>query len=183
MEFFSHFFVVVQVQLSVFLPPLPPPQPFPLPTLFPTPPWFCPCVLYTCSWRLFPLFPPLTFGILIMMCLGVDLFGSNLFGTFCVSWTCMFISFTKLGEFSFIIFSNKFSISCSSSSPSGTSTIWMLAHLEMSQGLLKFSLFFWILVSSFCSGRMSISSLCSRSMIWISASFPSLLVSCGFLFP
>ena len=32
----------------------------------------------------------------------------------------MSLSFTRLGKFSSIIFSNKFSISCSSSSPSGT---------------------------------------------------------------
>ena len=38
----------------------------------------------------------------------------------CASCTCMSISFTTSGKFSFIIFSNKFSISCSSSSPSGT---------------------------------------------------------------
>ena len=62
----------------------------------------------------------LTFGILIMMCLGVGLFASILFGTVCVSWTCMSISFTKLGKFSVIIFSNRFLVSCSFSSPSGT---------------------------------------------------------------
>ena len=61
----------------------------------------------------------LTFGILMMMCLGVFLFGSNLFQTLCASWTCMSISFTKLRNFSFIIFSNKFLISCSFSSLSG----------------------------------------------------------------
>ena len=61
----------------------------------------------------------LTFGVLIMVCLDVSLFGSNLFGTLCAYWTCMSISFAKLRKFSFIIFSNKFSISCSSSSPSG----------------------------------------------------------------
>ena len=38
----------------------PPPQPPPLPTLDPTPLWFCPCVLYTCSWKLFCLSPPLS---------------------------------------------------------------------------------------------------------------------------
>ena len=62
------------------------------------------------------LFLSLTFGILMMMCVVVVLFGSKLFGTLCVSWTYMSISFTKLGKFSFIIFSNTFSISCSSSS-------------------------------------------------------------------
>ena len=53
----------------------------------------------------------LTFGILFMMCLGMGLFASILFGTLCASWTCMSIFFTKLGKFSFIIFSNRFPIS------------------------------------------------------------------------
>ena len=39
---------------------LPPPQPSPPPTLDPTPHWFCPCVLHTCSWKTFLLFPPLS---------------------------------------------------------------------------------------------------------------------------
>ena len=51
-----------------------------------------------------------------MMCLAVRIFGFILFGTLCTSWTCMFIFFTKLGDFSVIIFSNRLSISCSLSS-------------------------------------------------------------------
>ena len=78
-----------------------------------------------------------------MVCLGVVLFASILFGTLCASWSCMSISFTKLGMFSFIIFSNKFSISCCSSSPSGIPISWMLAHLEMSQSLLILTSFFF----------------------------------------
>ena len=84
----------------------------------------------------------LTFGILIMMCLGVLLFGSSLFGTLCAHWTYLSISFTKLGKFSLIIFSDKFSISCFSFSPSGTPMIQLLIHLEMSQRLLSLSSFF-----------------------------------------
>ena len=37
----------------------------------------------------------LTFGLLIMMCLGVGLFASIIIGTLCASWICMSISFTK----------------------------------------------------------------------------------------
>ena len=59
----------------------------------------------------------LTLGILIMMCLGVGLFASILFGILCASWTCMSISFTKLGKISFNIFSNRFPISCCFYSP------------------------------------------------------------------
>ena len=53
----------------------------------------------------------------------------------------MSVSFAKLEEFSFIIFSTKFSISCSSSSSSGTPVIQMSALLEISQSLLKLSFF------------------------------------------
>ena len=60
-----------------------------------------------------------------MLCLGVVLFGANLFGTFCASWTCMSISFAKLGKFSFIISSKKFSISCSFSSLSVNPVVGM----------------------------------------------------------
>ena len=80
------------------------------------------------------------------------------------------------GQFLFHYFSNKFSISCSSSSPSGIPMIQMLVCLGIFQRLLILSSFFWILVSSFCSGWKLISSLCSKSLIWILASSPSLLV-------
>ena len=50
------------------------------------------------------------------MCLGVGLFVSILFWTLCASWTYMSISFARLGKFS-IIFSNRFTISCSFSFP------------------------------------------------------------------
>ena len=44
-----------------------------------------------------------------MMCLGMFLFGPNFFGTLWASWTSWkFISFARLGKFSFIICSNKF---------------------------------------------------------------------------
>ena len=57
---YFNFFIVVQVQLSPFSPHhSPPSQPSSLPTLNPTPLWFCPCVLYTCSWKPLPLFLPL----------------------------------------------------------------------------------------------------------------------------
>ena len=57
----------------------------------------------------------LNFCLLIMMCLGVGLFGFILFGTLCTSQTCMFISFTGLGKFSINVFSYRFSVPCSRS--------------------------------------------------------------------
>ena len=47
------------------------------------------------------VFLSLTFGSLIMVYPGVGLFASVLFGTLCASWACTYISFTKLGKFSF----------------------------------------------------------------------------------
>ena len=110
------------------------------------------------------------------MYLGVCFLGSNFFGTLWVSWTSWkSISFTRLRKFSFIMFSNKFSISCCCSSPSGTPMIRMLECLKMSCRSLSFSLF-WILISSFCSGWMFLSSFWSKSLIWVLVSFPSLLI-------
>ena len=117
------------------------------------------------------------------MCLGVFYFGSNFFGTLWDSWTSWkSISFARLGKFSLIIFSNKFSISCTCSSPSGTPMIQMLECLKLFWRFLSLSSFFWILISSFYSGWMFISSFCSKSLIWVPVSFPSQLVPCIFFF-
>ena len=51
----------------------------------------------------------LIFGILFMMCLRVSLFASISCGTLCTSWTGMSISFTKLGKYFLIIFSQQIS--------------------------------------------------------------------------
>ena len=84
------------------------------------------------------------------------------------------MSFVRLGKFSFIMFSNKFSISCSSFSPSGTIISGMLEHLKLSWRFLNLSWFFQILLSSFCFGWMFISSF--HSIVDLSSSFlPSLL--------
>ena len=80
------------------------------------------------------------------------------------------------------MFSGKFSISCSSFSPSGTPMIQMLECLNLSQRFLSLSSFFWILVSSFRSGWMFISSFYSKPLIWVLFSFPSLWVPCTFSF-
>nr|KAF6413633.1 hypothetical protein HJG59_009807 [Molossus molossus] len=98
----------------------------------------------------------------MMMCLGVGLLGFILFGTLSASWTCM--SVTKLGKFSAIIVSNRFSISCSHSS-SGTPKMRMLARLKLSQRLLTLSSFLWILFSFCCSDWAFFASLYSKSMV------------------
>ena len=117
------------------------------------------------------------------MCLGVCFLGSKLFGTLWASWTSWKpSSFARLGKFSYIISSNKFSISCSSSSPSGTPMIQMLEHLKLSWTFLSFSSFCWILVSSFFSGWMFISSFWYKLLIWVLVSFLSLLVPYSFSF-
>ena len=74
------------------------------------------------------------------------------------------------------ICSNKFSISCSFSS--GTPMTQMLEHLKLSQRFLSLSSLFWLLIYSFCSNWMFISSFCYTSLIGVPVSFPSLLVPC-----
>ena len=115
------------------------------------------------------------------MCLGVFLLGSNFFGTLWASRTSWkSISFTRL-RFSLIICSNKFSISCSSSSPCGTPMIQLLEHLKLSQRFLSLSFFlnsfffivFWLNVYFFLL----------LQIIDLSPGFlPSLLVPCIFSF-
>ena len=66
-------------------------------------------------------------------------------GTLWVFWTSWkSISFARLGKFSFITFSNKFSISCSSYSPSGTPMILMLECSNLSPRFLSLSSFFFL---------------------------------------
>ena len=84
----------------------------------------------------------LMFANVIMMCLGVFLFGSHFFGTLWASWTSQkSVSFARLGKFSFIICSNKFSISCSSSSPSCFS--FSPCDLDVGMFFLSLSLFIY----------------------------------------
>ena len=116
------------------------------------------------------------------MCLGVCFLGSNFFGTFWASWTSWkSIPYARLGEF-FSIFANMFSICCSCSYPSGTSIIQMLVSLKLSWRFLSLSSVFLIFVSSFCSTWTFIYSLCSKLLIWVPISFPSVLVPCIFSF-
>ena len=86
----------------------------------------------------------LIFVNLINMCLGF-----TLFGTLCVSWTWVIISFPILGKFSTIISSSIFSWSLFLPSSSGTPMTQMLGCLTLSQRSLKLSSFLLIPFSLF----------------------------------
>ena len=90
----------------------------------------------------FKILSSLIMGNLILLCLGVFLLGLNFSGTLRASWISWeSISFTRLGNFSFIICSNKFSISCCSS-PSGTPKIQILEDFRLSQRFVRLFTFF-----------------------------------------
>jgi len=84
---------------------------------------------------------------LINTSLGLFCFGFILFGTLCVSWTLVAISFPILGAFSTIISSSIYSCHFFLSS-SGTPMIRMLGHWTLSQRSLRLSSFLFILFSS-----------------------------------
>ena len=104
--------------------------------------WELPCRQLTAFFlRLLRFSLSLTFGIVIIMCLGVGLFEFILFGALCTSWTCTSISFTRLGKYYIIISSNKFSIPGPLPSPSGTPMVWIFSPLMVSWGPLNYSHF------------------------------------------
>ena len=74
-----------------------------------------------------------------LQCLNVVIFVFILFGTVCVSWTWIFLSFPMLGKFSAIMSSNMVSNPFLLSSPSGTSILWLSVSLMLSQCSLKLS--------------------------------------------
>ena len=66
--FKKNFFTAVQLELSVFSPHPSPPTPSKPTSLqcFHPPPWFCPCVLYSSSWKPFSPLSPLPFPLAIV---------------------------------------------------------------------------------------------------------------------
>ena len=114
------------------------------------------CLLFSLSWN---------FAILIMMCLSVGLFGFVLLGTLFVSWIWVTFSLIRLGKFSIITFSNRFSIPFSSSSPSRIPIIWILLCFMLSYISLNPSSFFLSLFSFSCSFWVFYSTLSSSSLI------------------
>ena len=83
----------------------------------------------------------LTFAILIIVRLGVDIFGFISFGALCVSCTWISASFFRFRMFPAIISSNTFSTPFSLSSPSRTPIMQMIVCLMKSQRSLKLSSF------------------------------------------
>lgn len=80
----------------------------------------------------------LTFAILTIMCLDVDLFGFISYGTLSASLIWIFVPFLRLGRFSAIIFSDSF-LALSLFSPPGSPIMQMLFHLILSQRSFKIS--------------------------------------------
>ena len=93
----------------------------------------------------------------------------------------MSISFTKSGNFFKLVFSNTFSISCSSSS-SGTPVIQMLVCLEMSQRLLVLSSFFFNSFFFLLFWLNAYFFLMFQIVDLLLALFPPQLVPCRFFF-
>ena len=138
--------------------------------------WELPCGTFFFSLAAFKtLSLSLILGNLIIMCLGVFLLGSYIFGILWASWTSWkYISFARLGVFIFIIFSNKFSISYSSCSPSGTPMIWILEHLKLSWRFLSLSSFFFFELLFLYAVLVECLFLLSGSNCWFESRFPSL---------
>ena len=84
-----------------------------------------------------------------LQCLSVVIFVFILFGTVCVSWPWIFLSFPMLGKFSAIMSSRMFSSPFSLCSPSEISTVQMSLYLMLSQRSLKLPSILFILF--FCS--------------------------------
>ena len=108
------------------------------------------------------------------MFIGVFHLGFILFGTLWVSWTWKAISFPILGKFSDITSSSIFSWSFLSSS--GTSMIWILGCLTLSQRSLRLSSFLLISFYFFLSDSFISAILSSTSLILSSASVILLFV-------
>ena len=97
------------------------------------------------------------------------LFGFILTGTLCASWTCVTCSLTKLGKFSVIPFSDRFSLPCSFSFPFGilmiqiSCFILFCSSLKLHNFLTLFVLFYLCMfVSSLYSNLLFLSSASSR---------------------
>ena len=116
-----------------------------------------------------------------MICLGVGLLASILFGTLYFQGLHVYF-LHQIREVFFHYFLNRFPIFCSFSSPSGTHIMQMLECLKLVHKLLTlFSFYFWIFFSSF-SDWLFFSSLCSKSLIGFSTTSTLLSIPCKLFF-
>ena len=98
------------------------------------------------------------------------LFRFILYGSLCVSWTLLTMSFSMLGKLSTIIFSKIFSYPFFFSSSSGTPIVQMSVLLILSQRSLRLSSVLFILFTLFCSLEVISTILSYNSLIRSSAS-------------
>ena len=113
-------------------------------------PFYVVCCFSLAAFNIFSLY--LIFSSLINICLSMFLFGFILYGTLCVSWTWLTLSFPILGKFLTIISSSIFSDPFFFYSSSGTPIIQMLVRLMLSRGLWdcpQFFSFFILLPGSY----------------------------------
>lgn len=75
----------------------------------------------------------LVFLIIMMMCIGIDLFGHILFWVHSTSLLCRLMSFPKFGKFSAIVFGHILSLALTFYSPSGTLTMQVMDLCLLSQ--------------------------------------------------
>ena len=108
----------------------------------------------------------LIFSIFIIICLGVSLFGFNLFGALCVSCILISVSF-RFRKFPVIISSNIFSIPLSFSSPSGIPIMPRLAYFILSHRCLILLLFFHLVFCLLsCLGDFHYSIFCITNSLF-----------------
>ena len=137
------------------------------------------CIMCFFSLAAFNIFSlSLTLVTVINMCLRVFLLGFILYSTHCAFCIWVSGSFSMLGKFfGYYLFKYFFWPFLSLSPSSGTSVIWMLVCLILSQSSLRLSSFLFHLFSLFCSTSGISTSLSYSLLIHFPASCILLLVA------
>ena len=102
-------------------------------------PLYVKLLLFLAAFNIFSL--SLIFAILIIMCLGVVLFGLILFWPYCVYWTWMSVFFPRLRKFSALMSSGMLYTAFSFLFASGTSIMQILVHLMLFHKSIQLSSF------------------------------------------